>query len=168
MPGGIQPGTCASTEESILSEVRQISIVEKVISYRGEDWRIEKSILIEDILGYAGEYSRLANGKSQAYSADGGFVYYKNKLVGVCENKYQKTRQNACERACRYLLFLKPEQIFVSCDGPGFIRQDGQGSTGPIIDLFRNVGAFVLENEKDESVYIFKLNQWLDSLEKFV
>ena len=141
MPGGIQPGTCATSKESTLSEARQVDIVENVISSRGDDWRIEKSILIEDILGYLGEYSRLKNGKSQTYSADGGFVYYKNKLVGVCENKYQKTRQNACERACRYLLFLKPEQIFVSCDGPGFTRKDGQGSTGPIIDLFKHAGS---------------------------
>jgi hypothetical protein len=168
MPGGIQPGTCATSKESTLSEARQVDIVENVISSRGEDWRIEKSILIEDILGYLGEYSILKNGKSQAYYADGGFVYYKNKLVGVCENKYQDTVKNACERTCRYLMFLKPEQMFVSCEGPGFIKINGGGSTGPVIDLLRHAGACVLENEKDESAYIFKLNQWLDSLVRFV
>ena len=83
MPGGIQPGTCATSTSSKLSEYRHIDLVSEVVSELGADWEIRKSLSIEEIMGYPGEYSRLSNGKSQRWDADGGFLFYKKELVGV-------------------------------------------------------------------------------------
>ena len=164
MKGGIQPGTTASSAESVLSENRQIDLVAQVIREMGSDWSIRKSISIEEIMGYLGEYSRNANGESQTWFSDGGFIYYKDILVGVCENKWQVARANACERVCKYLTFMSGSQLFVSCEGPGFIRLDGGGSTGPLIDMLRFAGATVLENVTDPVEYKRQLYLWLNSL----
>jgi hypothetical protein len=164
MAGGIQPGTTATSTKSVLSERRHVDYVSKAFSQRGPHWRIKKSITIEEILGHQGDYSRQKNGKSQRWDADGGFVFYKNKLVGVCENKWQSSPKNACERVCKYLTFLKGKQMFVSCEGPGFAKIDGGGSTGPLIDMLRFAGATVLENVVDPMEYMSELNKWIDSL----
>jgi len=164
MRGGIQPGTTATSTNSILSEKRHIDYVFMVVSRRGPEWEIRKSVTIEEILGCRGEYSRQANGKSQRWEADGGFIFYKNNLVGVCENKWQTSPQNACERVCKYLTFLEGRQMFVSCEGPGFVKIKGSGSTGPLIDMLRYAGATVLENVTDPVEYASELNRWLDSL----
>ena len=89
---------------------------------------------------------------------------YKGALVGVCENKWQKARQNACERVCKYLTFLPPKRMFVSCEGPGFLKKNGGGSTGPLIDMLRHAGATVLENTTDEKEFKNQLRDWLQSL----
>ena len=164
MPGGIQVGTTASSENSTLSEEKHIDLVAQVIQERGPDWEIRKSLTIEEIMGYPGVYSRLANGKSQVWVSDGGFIFYKGKLVGVCENKWQDARMNACERVCKYLTFLRGYQMFVSCEGPGFVCKDGGGSTGPLIDMLRYAGATVLENVTNEAEYKRLLRAWLNSL----
>jgi len=164
MPGGIQPGTVATSENSTLSEEKHISLVAQVIQEMGPDWEIRKSLTIEEIMGYLGDYSRCANGKSQTWNADGGFIFYKKTLAGVCENKWQGSRENACERVCKYLTFLRASQMFVSCEGPGFLREDGGGSTGPLIDMLRYAGVTVLENVTSEVEYKRLLRAWLNSL----
>jgi len=164
MKGGIQPGTTASSAESVLSERRHIEYVSRAVSQRGPEWTIKKSITIKEILGHQGEYSRKKNGKSQEWQSDGGFIYYKDILVGVCENKWQTARENACERVCKYLTFMKGRQMFVTCRGPGFTRLDGGGSTGPLVDLLRFAGATVLVNVVDPVDIERQLNTWLDSL----
>ena len=164
MKGGIQLGTTASSTESVLSENRHIDLVAQVIREMGSDWSIRKSMPIEEIIGYLGKYSRNANGKSQAWFSDGGFIYHKDILVGVCENKWQAARANACERVCKYLAFMQPRQLFVSCEGPGFIPLDGGGATGPLIDVLRWRGATVLENVTDPVEYKRQLYVWLNSL----
>lgn len=168
MAGGIQPGTSATTKESASSEKNHINLVSHAISLR-PNLSLKKSVLIEDIANHPAEYSKCANGKSQWWEADGGFVTTTDgKIIGVCENKYQKARKNACERVCKYLTFLKGDQMFVSCYGPGFILKDGGGSTGPTIDMLRSAGAVVLENEADAE-FLNAFNDWLDSLvEKYL
>ena len=167
MAGGIQPGTIATSVDSILSENRQIDHVVEAIKSMGPDWEIRKSITIEDILGEPGEYSFLANGNSQRWESDGGWIYRNNKLVGVCENKWQASRKNACERAFRYLGVFRGDEawrIFVSCEGPGFVNQFGGGATGPFIDIMNHAGATVLENEHDPDEYARRLREWLNRL----
>ena len=164
MPGGIQPGTCATSRNSQISENRHVDLVTEIVLEMGSHWEIRKSLSIEEIMGYPGEYSRLANGKSQVWIADGGFVFYRGELVGVCVNKWQDARKNACERVCKYLTFLRGTQMFVSCEGPGFLRKDQGGSTGPLIDMLRYAGATVLENVTDEAEYRRRLRLWLQSL----
>jgi len=164
MAGGIQPGTSATTTESVLSEQKHIDLVLYAISLR-PNLSLKKSVLIEDIADHPAEYSRCANGKSQRWDADGGFITTNDgQVIGVCENKYQGTRQNACERVCKYLTFLDAHQMFVSCDGPGFEKKNGEGSTGPLVDMLKHAGAVVLENETHEK-FLEAINGWLDSLE---
>lgn len=164
MAGGIQPGTTATSVNSVLSEQKHKDLVARAIAARGPLWKIKKSLTIEEITGKPGEYSLLSSGESQSWHADGGFVFYDDKLVGVCENKWQKARENACERVCKYLTFLHGSQMFVSCEGPGFVLTNGGGSTGPLIDMLRYAGATVLENVASEQEYLDHLNKWLDSL----
>jgi hypothetical protein len=153
---------CATSTESKDSEVLHQKLVKSHFEKLGSDWSLSKSLPIGDVVK-SQKYSFKKNGKSQEYDADGGFVYYKNKLVGVCENKHQKSRKNACERLAKYLFIpgIGPKNMFLTCTGPGFVNEDGQGSTGPILDLAMNAEVFILENPKPEEVKQ-KLQDWTD------
>ena len=164
MAGGIQPGTCATSTASKQSENKHNRLVAEVIKSMGPHWEIRKSLPIREIMGRQGEYSKRANGESQEWNSDGGFIYYRGKLVGVCENKWQQAKENACERVCKYLTFLPARGMFVSCEGPGFKKIEGGGSTGPLIDMLRHAGATVLENVSDETEYRNRLKFWIQSL----
>lgn len=161
MAGGIQPGTCATTTESDASEKRQIRLVEQVFNEASSDWSSKKSMPIEELIGQEAPYSLKKDGTSQEWKADGGFVFYRDECVGVIENKYQHSRQNACERVAKYLTCFKPHQLFLSFEGPGFAKEDGGGSTGPMIDTLRHAGATVLENVADEEKYKRHLVEWM-------
>ena len=160
---GIQPGTTATSIESHTSEVLHNQWVNEIIFELGSDWQIQKSVKISDLTSNY-EYSVDSRGKPQEWESDGGFIIYKGKMLGVCENKYQKSRQNACERVFRYLSFLKGNQIFVSCSGDGFKKQYRGGSTGPTIDMLRFCGAYVLENINEEDEFKNHLRKWLESI----
>jgi hypothetical protein len=160
---GIQPGTTATSIESHSSEVLHNQWVRDIINSMGADWSIQKSVAITDIFDKA-EYSFDKRGKSQIWESDGGFITYKGDIVGVCENKYQKSAQNACERVFRYLSFMKGYQIFVSCSGSGFTKRNAGGSTGPTIDMLRYCGAYVLENVNDEDEFKIHLLEWLEKI----
>jgi hypothetical protein len=164
MPGGIQPGTTATSTESKKSEKRHIKLIAEEVNSMGPDWGLKKSLTIEEIVGKEAEYSKTKKGISQRWDSDGGFIFYQEKLVGVCENKYQANRENACERVCKYLTFLNGSQMFVSFEGPGFEKIYGGGSTGPLIDTLRHAGATVLENVSDEAEYRRHIRRWLESL----
>ena len=163
MSNGIQPGTTATSVESNTSEVLHNQWVRDIINEMGLDWSIQKSVNITDIFVDA-EYSFDKRGKSQTWESDGGFIVYKGDIVGVCENKYQKSYQNACERVFRYLSFMKGSQIFVSCSGNGFKKRNAGGSTGPTIDMLKYCGAYVLENVIDEDEFKVHLRKWLDKI----
>lgn len=157
---GIQIGTTATSIESHTSELLHNQWVKDIIDEMGSDWRIQKSIKILDINPNA-EYSFGKKVKSLTWMSDGGFIVYKGIIIGVCENKYQKSAKNACERVFRYLSFLKGSQIFVSCSGEGFKKINGGGSTGPTIDMLRFCGAYVLENVNEEDAFKLHLKTWL-------
>ena len=155
-------GHCATTTESKDSEALHQKLVKSHFEKLGPDWLLKKSLPIGDVVKEQ-KYSFDQKGKSQEYKADGGFVYYKNRLVGVCENKHQGTRENACERMTKYLLIpgIGPKNIFITCTGPGFVCKNAGGATGPILDLAINAGAFILENPKIEEVKQ-KFQDWTD------
>lgn len=163
MSNGIQPGTTATSVESHTSEVLHNQWVRDIINEMGADWGIQKSVNITDIFVDA-EYSFDKRGKSQIWESDGGFITYKGDIVGVCENKYQKSYQNACERVFRYLSFMKGSQIFVSCSGDGFKKRNAGGSTGPTIDMLKYCGAYVLENVISEDEFKVHLRKWLEKI----
>jgi len=161
MAGGIQPGTVATSYESDASEKRQIRLVEQSLNEAGTDWSSRKSMSIEELIGEGAPYSLKKDGTSQRWESDGGFVFYRDECVGVIENKYQHSRQNACERVTKYLTCFEPHQLFLSFEGPGFTKKDGGGSTGPMIDTLRHAGATVLENVADEEEYKRHLAEWM-------
>ena len=165
MAGGIQPGISATSIESHTSETLHNHWVNQVIGEMGSDWKIEKSMKISEIANHPVEYSYDSKGESQKWQSDGGFIFYKNKMIGVCENKYQKSRENACERVFRYLSFFKGSQMFVSCSGDGFRKASKGGATGPTLDMLKHCGAYVIENVNDEISFKKHLKVWLESLE---
>jgi hypothetical protein len=109
------------------------------------------------------KYAWLKNGKPQTINPDGGFIMYEDKPIGVCEHKHQVAKPNACERAFKYLTIFKPQQIFVSTTGPGFVCVPGGGSTGPMLEMAMYAGMCVLENA-DEPEFKKTLRNWLDAL----
>ena len=118
----------------------------------------------EELMGEKPTYALLKNGKSQVWESDGGFITHKEEVVGVAENKWQKARENACERACRYLTCFNPEQIFVSCSGPGFVLKNGGGATGPLLDMLKHCGVCVTENVNEEQEFKAIFKTWVTSL----
>lgn len=155
MAGGIQPGTSATSEESRKAEKRHTQFVEEACM--GYPFlRRKKGASIEDLT--EGRYisnSRLADGSSQLWNSDGGFIHLLNgEMAGVAECKYQKARANACERAFRYFAIEKfrdePWRIFLSCHGEGFEQKDEGGATGPYVDMMLNAGVTLIVNPSDE------------------
>ena len=171
MAGGIQEGIVATSKESKKSEKIHTSWVAEVIESYGPDWTLTKDLSISEVLetkGMVNEYALDKKGRSQKWNADGGFIWYKGQVKGVAENKYQKNRPNACERAGRYFMMVcgglfEAKGIFVSTAGPGFEKILGGGATGPTIEMLRFSGATVLENA-DEITFKKALSKMLDSL----
>ena len=155
-----------TTKESTESEKNHTQWVHDVISELGEDWSVKHSMTIAELMGQQPTYARLKNGESQAWESDGGYIFHKRRLVGVAENKWQTARENACERACRYLTFLKGDQLFVSTAGPGFVLKDGGGATGPFLDMLKFSGACVTENVNNEQEFKAIFKEWVLSLTK--
>ena len=157
--------TAFTTKESSQSEEDHVLWISEVIRELGSDWHIRHFMSIEEIIGKKPEYALLKDGvTSQGWESDGGFIFYRNKLVGAAENKWQKARENACERACRYLTFLRGKQLFVSTAGPGFIKKNGGGATGPCIEMLRFSGACVTENVNTENEFKALFSEWVISL----
>lgn len=168
--GGIQPGTVATSIESSQSEKNHTKWISEIVKDIGPDWKIKKSITIEEIIGKTPEYALNKSGESQSWVSDGGFFYRKSQsgkwvLVGAAENKWQKNRENACERAFRYLGFLRGHQMFVSCSGPGFTKMYGGGATGPMIDVLKYSGAYLIENVNEEQEFKKHFYKWIRTLE---
>jgi|TARA_R110000744_G_scaffold203804_1_gene322666 hypothetical protein len=113
-----------TTEESKSAEKNHTKWVGEIISEYGSNFTIRYKVKISDFVGEENnEYAFLQNGKSSDYLADGGFIYYKDKLIGVCEHKHQKALTNACERAIKYLSFMYDHEVFISTSGEGFSEE---------------------------------------------
>lgn len=153
-----------TTMESVQSEKNHTTWVHDVIEELGDDWSLKHSMTIEELTGKKPVYALLKNGESQSWESDGGYIFWKGQLVGVAENKWQKARENACERACRYLTFLRGEQLFVSTAGPGFLLKNGGGATGPFLDMLIFSGACVTENINSEKEFKSVFKTWVTSL----
>ena len=152
-----------TTEESKAGEANHTKWVGEIISEYGSDFEIRFKVKISDIVGAEyNEYAFLQTGESSDYEADGGFIYYKGELIGVCEHKHQKETPNACERAGKYLFFMRDYEVFISTSGPGFTEEmmrETSTATGKFIavakfgykrkGLKRGVGFSHNENEEN-------------------
>ena len=114
-----------TTKESKDGEANHTKWVKEIISEYSSDFSIDYSMTIDDIVGAEfNEFAHLKNGKSSVIKSDGGFIKYKNKkVIGVCEHKYQKAIENACQRGLYYLGFLHDYQLFLSTSGAGFSEE---------------------------------------------
>jgi hypothetical protein len=146
-------GTASFTTVDSKESERQHSLwVNDVIKEKGPDWTLRKSVKVSDILATKGmdnEYALRINGDSNEINSDGGFIFYKDKMVGCAENKYQTARQNACERALKYGTFVPWRGCFISVDGTGFIKKRGSHATGTFIEMARFAGATLVENANE-------------------
>ena len=160
-PVGTAPFT---SKESFTSEENHTQWILDVITELGSDWSLRYTMTIEELIGKRPVYGLKKDGTSQEWESDGGYIFYKRKLVGVAENKWQRARENVCERACRYFTFLRGPQIFISCYGPGFILKNGGGATGPLLDMLMFSGACVTENVNEEKEFKYIFKNWVTSL----
>jgi hypothetical protein len=143
-----------TTPESIAAEETHIDIIHKVLSrYKGIT--VERERRVSDFCDNY-DYSVLKEGRSQVIKSDGGWIYKDGNLVGVAECKYQSSRQNACERAAKYIfvpeIHKQPSKLFISCYGEGFRKKTGGGATGPFIDMAKNIGVSIYENLSNTSL----------------
>jgi|ETNvirenome_6_85_1030632.scaffolds.fasta_scaffold13164_2 hypothetical protein len=160
-----EPGTKSfTTKQSAAAEKKHKLLVEQECC-KYPRIEIKKGVPIEELTSGNNPYSLMKNGESQSWFADGGWIYVDGKLAGVAECKYQGKRPNACERACRYLTVFntEPHRIFVSSYGPGFVKLNGGGATGPFIDMTRHCGMVVLENPTNEE-FRSGLQSWIEGL----
>ena len=152
-----------TTEESKVGEANHTKWVGEIISEYGSDFTIRYKVKISDFVGEENNgYARLQTGESSDYIADGGFIYYKGELIGVCEHKHQDKTPNACERASKYLFFMHDYEVFISTSGVGFSEEmmnETSTATGKFIavakfgykrkGLKRGVGFSHNENEEN-------------------
>jgi len=155
-----------TTEESKEAEDRHTSLIKEVFQ-AVPMLEIKKEVSIQWLTSGNNSYSLRKDKESQVWRADGGYIYYKGVLVGLAECKYQWSRQNACERAAKYLLidelYAEPWRLFISCYGPGFVLEDGGGSTGPLLDMMKHRGVTILENPTDEE-FLRELQSYLSRI----
>lgn len=164
---GIQPRTTATSLDSHESEKNHNQWIFETIQEMNSDLKIEKKVTIETLINKKPEYAIGKNNQSLSWHSDGGFFYHQNKkgkwnLIGVAENKWQKNKTNACERVFRYLSYLKGNQLFVSCSGPGF-KEIG-GTTSVVIEMLKYSGAYVIENVNTEEEFKQHFTFWIENL----
>lgn len=157
------------SEEAQKSEKRHKKMIMQILSEIDFQKFLYRKAMRTDALLQRVKYSRKKNGKYAEIRPDGGFLLVGDKLVGVAENKYQKSNMNAVERALKYLAIkpfrLEPSRIFLSCYGKGFNYEDNSsmGSTGVFLDMAIEAGIWVVINPTDEE-FERSYREWLVNL----
>lgn len=155
-------GHSATSNNSKSSEKIFIDILNEVIQ-NFPSFSLKKSLTTEEIYGN-GTFARRTDGSPTEIRADGGWLIYKNKVVGCFENKYQRNRPNACERGHKYsdyssVLKFPFNHVIFNLEGPGF-TYDGthknaktmSGQTGAFAQILKIRGFTVFINENEESL----------------
>ena len=172
-------GTSSFTsEESKAAEERHTKIINAEVKKR------PKFVLVDSIdighmmsnISFDIKYGFLKDFSLQSHEADGGFLIYKStgQVVAVFENKFQEARTNACQRAFVALFYWLLDYTYslTSCYGPGFLLENGAGTTGIFLDQMRLAEKVshgrvrILENPTDEE-FTETLNIMLDDIERF-
>jgi|TARA_A100000172_G_scaffold65556_1_gene45081 hypothetical protein len=125
-------GTSAFTStESAMSERINCTLLEEVLlEPEFREFSLGKNYSVNEI--YESRVATNKGGDDSLTNPDFGVISYRNKIVGLGDNKYQKTSQNACERVALYTmdalrLGLDPKRVLVVFDGPGFEPWDEDG-----------------------------------------
>lgn len=153
-----------TTKESITSERFHKEIIDEVYEeLKNEDpnWEIRHSISLEELFNRPCEYAlHVRNKKSLTFEADGGWIFYNGKLVGVAENKYQSNTTNALERAHRYRGLVPNENLFISITAPI------QSAVAKVIETANFFGHFVVVNVTDKDEFRAKVVEWFNIMKK--
>lgn len=156
-PVGTAPFT---TEESKTSENFHNRVISEVFSeYKKHDpnWEIRFRITLEELYNRPCKYALSVNTrKSLVFEADGGWIFYKGKVIGVGENKYQSNSTNAIERAHRYRGLVPDQNLFISINAP--VRS----AVAKVIETLDFFGVFVVVNVTDELEFREKVIEWFE------
>jgi len=166
-PKGSNPFT---TEESSASEKFHTKIIHEVfeeLKNKDPNWNKRHSVSLEELFGrpckYALDFRKgKKNGKSLTYEADGGWIYYKDYLVGVAENKYQSNVTNAMERVHRYRGLIPDENLFVSINAPL------KSAVAKVVESLDFFGVFLVVNVDDEDDFRKEVVKWFNNMKETV
>lgn len=149
-----------TTEESQTSEDFHNRVIREVFSeYQKNDpnWEIKFSISLEELYNRPCKYALdVRTKKSLVFEADGGWIFYNGKIVGVGENKYQSNTTNAIERAHRYRGLVPNQNLFISINAP--VRS----AVAKVIETLDFFGVFVVVNVTDEVEFRKKVVEWFE------
>ena len=142
----------SSTQSRNIEKIVKSLIFSTIKSWGGK-WKLKKEIPFSDIFT-SNNISFQKNGKSTVLKPDGGMLYYNNKPVALFEVKYQKARNNACERVFKYIpiiehLNIEKKNLFTFFYGSGFSENHKGhicGQTGATVLSMQNWGATVFTN----------------------
>ncbi len=113
-----------TTPESKSSEGHFQEVILKVLSEPEFcDFSIAENYSVNEL--YGSTIATNKDGKDALTLPDSGVLKYKNKVVGLGDNKYQHTYKNACERVALYVLDaqvfgLSSKRVFIVFCGDGF------------------------------------------------
>ena len=180
--GGIQKGSTknngagVSTKSQIDEKLHFKIVSESVDKVLGfplrKGWSVKKREKLIYLTKKTHGWGFKKNGSSTELVADGYFVYYNSKLVGITEHKTQDAKNNACERFCKYFPIidtnnLEKWQLFGSFSGGGFYKPilnvEGGGQTGAIIEILLDSKVTVLTNPTEEELSV-SVCKWINKL----
>lgn len=149
-----------ATSESKASEKSLKNIISYVLRQEEFlDFTLEKSYSVNEL--YDSSIATSKNGKDSMTVPDAGLLKYRGKVVGLGDNKYQHSEQNACERVGFYcmdaMMFgLSTKRVFVVFAGDGFEPHNDKGhvsnSTGKMI-VRANRLCTLLVNPTEKEIY---------------
>ena len=155
-----------TTKESFQSEKFHTLLIKEVfddMQKKDPNWSIKHSVSLEELMGRPCKWALDSRTKkSLVYEADGGWIFYKNQIVGVAENKYQSNVTNAIERTHRYRGFILNQNLFVSINAP--IRS----AVAKVVETLDFFGVFLVVNVTDKDVFRQKVVEWFDVMKKSV
>lgn len=113
-----------TSTESKKSEQTLREVISEVIEVpEFENFSLARSYSVNEI--YNSTIATTKTGRDTTSEPDTGLLYYRGKVVGLGDNKWQKSNNNACQRIFQFLadsitLKLDSKRVFVVLDGPGF------------------------------------------------
>ena len=123
-----------TTNESKASEKLLRRVIDQVLREpEFSDFYLEKNYSVNKL--YNDTTATNVNRNDSMTNPDAGVLKYKDAVVGLGDNKYQHSQQNACERVGLYTMDalaynLSPKRVFIVFAGDGFMPHNENGCVG--------------------------------------